>query len=124
MIAREQLAGADAHPGDARFRTVACVADDIAIAALDLEHDRRLFHSLQVLQDVSQFARSLEVERVRGDLNPLLDAPHDLVRPTIQKEDHLVDHRPILGLGLQKHARGLAATNVVVETGPFGRDTR
>jgi len=62
MVAREQLPVADAHPRDARIRAVASVSHDVAVAALDLHHDGRLFQSLEMLQNVSQLGGTLEIQ--------------------------------------------------------------
>ena len=39
--------------------------------------------------------------------------------PALQEGEHLLDHRPVVVLGLPADAGGLAATDVVVEAGPL-----
>src|SRR5690242_13848654 len=72
VIAREQLPGTNAQPGYARIGPISRVSQHIAVAALDLHDHGRLLQSLEMLENVSQLRRSLEIEGLRGKLDPLL----------------------------------------------------
>ena len=101
VIAREQLPTANAQPRHAGIGAVTCVADHVAVAALELHHDRRLFQSFEVLKHVAHLCRALEIERFRRELDSLLHPPDYLISAAVEKEDHFVDHRAIFRLRLQ-----------------------
>ena len=45
----------------ARIVTVARIPDDVTVSAFHLEHHRRLFHALEMLERVAQSRGALEV---------------------------------------------------------------
>ena len=93
MLARQQLAAANAHQRDRRIVAVARVADDVAVAAVDRQHDRRFVHRLEMPERVAQLGRALEVERGRRVVHALAHASRHFVRTPLEKDEHLVDHR-------------------------------
>jgi hypothetical protein len=124
VVAGEQLAAADAHHRDARVVAVARVADHVAVAALELEHHRRLLHALEVAEGVAKLARALEIEPLGGLLHARRDAAHHLVGLAVEEDGDLVDHRPVVLERLVADARGLAALDREVEAGALGHLAR
>jgi hypothetical protein len=124
VVAGEQLAAADAHHRDARVVAVARVADHVAVAALELEHHRRLLHALEVAEGVAKLARALEIEPLGGLLHARRDAAHHLVGLAVEEDGDLVDHRPVVVERLVADARGLAALDREVEAGALGHLAR
>ena len=94
----EELSAPDPQHHDAGVVAVARVADDVAVAALDLEHDSRLFHLLEMVQHVPKLGGPLEIELLGGEIHPLADAPHDFIGPARQEQHHFVDHRSVVVL--------------------------
>ena len=94
MLARQQLAAANAHQRDRRVVAVARVADDVAIAALD-RHARP--PALPSARDGRSASRSSAARSKSSDsdaeLHALAHAPHHFVRAPVEKDEHLVDHR-------------------------------
>src|SRR5450759_2182269 len=84
-----------------------------------LENDGRLFHLLEVMEDVAQFRGTLEVELLGREIHPLLHAAYDFVRTPRQEEHDFIDHRAVVLLRLRQNARRLAPLDVVIETRPL-----
>ncbi len=119
LFAREQLAAADSHQRDRRVVAVTRIAQHVTVAAVDRQHDRRLGHRLEVVKRVAQLGGPFEVERRRCFVHPPPDPAGDFIRPPLEEDQHLVDHRRVLGLRLCQDARRLAAMDVVVEAWPL-----
>ncbi len=124
MVAREQLPAANAQDRDTRVVTVARVPDNVSIATFHLEHDRRLFHPLEMPQCITQLRRALEVEARRRDLHSIAHAADHLVGATIEKQQHLVDHLTIVVLRLCQDARRLTSPDVIVQARALWHLTR
>src|SRR5688572_10960974 len=119
MIARQQLAPANAENRHACVIAVARVAYDVAVTPFHLEHDRRLFHPLEVPERVPKLRGPLEVQIDGGSVHPLAYATNDFVRSSIEEQHDLVDHRSIVSLRLGEDARRLASADVVIQARAF-----
>ena len=120
MIASQHLAAPNPEPGDAGVIPVACESEHVTVAALHLEDDRRLLHSLEMLQDIAQLSGALEIERLGSQIDPVAHASHHFVSTAVEKEQDFIDHGAVLLPRLQQHARRLAPPDVIIETRALG----
>ena len=90
------------HPQQHRHRVVAVPRkpDHVGVAAAQDLHRRGLLELLQPAQRVAMLAGALEVLPLRRDRHLLPHPEPDVLRPALQELEHLVDHPPIVFLGL------------------------
>ena len=119
VFAAQHLAVAHTQEDGHGIVAVAGKADDVGIAAAhDLDRGR-LLELLQPAERVAMLAGALEVLPRGGRRHQLADAMADVLGPSLEEGEHLVDHGPVVGLGLPADAGRLAAADVIVEAGPL-----
>ena len=124
VVASEQLTTADTQDHNTGIFAVARVANHITVAALDLEHNRRLLHLLEMTQRIAEFSCALKIETLRCVRHAIPHMTHDVAGAPVKKPHNLIDHRAVIVRGLISNARGLAALNEVIEARALWRFTR
>ena len=96
MITRQQLPVADSQDRCARIVAIAREPDHVAIAALDLHDDGRLFDALKLDQRVTQFRRPLELQTLGRRRHHGAYTTRHFLRLAVQELHDVADHRAVV----------------------------
>ena len=116
MIAREQRAATNAQNDDACIFAIARISNDIAVAALYFEHDRRFLHLFEVTQRIAHLSGAFKIEPLGGIQHALAHAAYHIARPAIEEPDNFVNHDAVVCTRLIPDARRLTTLDEIVQT--------
>ena len=119
VLARDELAVANAEDDTDRVVAIARQADRVSVAASDDFHGLRLLELVQPLQGIAQLRCPFVILRVARFLHPLAQPGSDVERLPRKKQQHIVDHAPVVFDALIADARRLATLDMKVEAGPI-----
>ena len=119
VLAAKHLSVAHAEKHGHCVVAVTGKADHVRITAAQNLDRGALLELFQPAQRIAVLARMLEILPLRGDCHQFPDTQANVLGPSLQEREHLLDHSTVILLGLPSDAWRLAPPDVIVQAGPL-----
>src|SRR3989441_329137 len=121
VLPRDELAIPNAEDDPGCIVTIAGETDRVGVTTSHDLHRLRLLELIQPFERIPQLRRTLVVLHVARLVHALAQPGAYIERLPRKKQEHIIDHAPVILDALIANARRFAALDMKVETGPVRR---